>query len=124
MIEMSGATKDHFSFSLTAPTFNFITARGTSQTFAYHAARSASVVTLVADGLPTAVCDGAAVGQLCSTDGGKVAQPGVFSEARSAAMIAWHAPRSSSGYRAASICCMACGATSPRRARDRRGVKM
>merc|ERR1712139_297090 len=31
---------------------------------------------MVADGQPTAVCDGAAKGQLCSTDGGTVAQPG------------------------------------------------
>ncbi|KAL1520060.1 hypothetical protein AB1Y20_023535 [Prymnesium parvum] len=66
-----GATAKHYTFDPSTDTvLPFISAIGSSATFAYHAAHAASSVLLLAPpSLPTCLCDGGTTGQLCETNG-------------------------------------------------------
>ena len=69
---MVGATGKHYTFApASQSTINFITAIGSSQVFAYHAAHMPSVLSLVAadKGAHTCVCDSGQHAQICDGDG-------------------------------------------------------
>ena len=68
-----GASAQHYTFDpASLATLNFITAVGSSQTFAYHKAHHAAMLTMLATaGQPTCLCDQGLVGQLCVNGGGK-----------------------------------------------------
>lgn len=68
-----GASVHHYTFDPTQlATLNFITAVGRTQTFAYHRAHHAAMLTMLAPtGQPTCLCDRGVVGQLCEHGGGK-----------------------------------------------------
>lgn len=67
---LSGISKDHYSFDpFSDETINFITAVGSSQTFAYHRAHGPMEVALTSVGSSSCVCDAGLVGRLCESGG-------------------------------------------------------
>ena len=67
---LKGKTKKYYTFDTTAQSqINMIAAVGSSQTFAYHKAHSATVMPLLADNEPNCICDMGSTGMLCETNG-------------------------------------------------------
>jgi len=65
-----GATNDHYSFAPDAvATLNYISAVGSSQTFAYHKIHDALTLSFTPPVGPTCVCDVGSTGKLCNTGG-------------------------------------------------------
>ena len=65
-----GATSDHYSFSPDAvATMNYISAVGSSQSFAYHKIHDSLTLSFAPPAGPTCVCDVGSSGKLCRTGG-------------------------------------------------------
>jgi hypothetical protein len=65
-----GKTSKHYTFKLAEPTIKFISAIGSTPTFAYHKAHAAAAITLTAaNGTPTCLCDAGPQGALCENGG-------------------------------------------------------
>jgi hypothetical protein len=65
-----GASKDHYTFKPTSvATLDYISAVGTSQALAYHAAHDSLTLSFTPLSGPTCVCDMGMVGQMCETGG-------------------------------------------------------
>lgn len=66
--DFAGATADHYTFTTGQSSLNFISAIGSSQLFAYHAAHAMSTISVTAVGEPSCLCDAGANGDLCHTN--------------------------------------------------------
>mmetsp|Transcript_19469 Transcript_19469/g.23306 ORF Transcript_19469/g.23306 Transcript_19469/m.23306 type:complete len:842 (-) Transcript_19469:99-2624(-) len=68
-----GLTKHHYSFDADLATIPLISAVGSSQVFAYHAAHTTGVISMLGapSGAPTCLCDMGSEGKLCITNGTK-----------------------------------------------------
>lgn len=106
--EFSGASGDYYSFSAATPTIPMISAVGSSEVFAYHAAHSQGAVTIYnADGSATCMCDNGVTGEMCDHDGSSCTSfvKNCVSEAQGGDLLEQRNPTCNSGQYAGGLKC-------------------